>query len=287
MLIWEQIFLTLPSRQLKNWERGRERGGKIGPNCFVRLRPSDVVKCEKRENSALLPPSKEKQNEIHVFYIDRSVHGCFFATLILPFVLSARLDARTICAGQTSCESKVWAWLPLPARKGERERCTRVLRAVRKGERVREANPRLSVASVAALVVVVAVVIAIAVGGEKLFRRFRKNYFSWIFSASKKIIQFFKFLLAKLLSTLKCLLNFRSLQTIIQRKLLTFYEKSSEKRNKEKTSERLQRYCDSNPDGRKTTMLTTKTLLFVTCEVCFVIRFSVGYDIEIVTVNYH
>ena len=45
-------------------------------------------------------------------------------------------------------------------------------------------------------------------------------------------------------------------------------------------------------DGRKTTILTTKTLLFVTCEVCFVIRFSVGYDIEIVTVeivtvNYH
>ena len=63
-----------------------------------------------------------------------------------------------------------------------------MLRAVRKGERVREANPRLSVASVAALVVVVvAVVIAIAVGGEKLFRRFRKNYFL----ASKKIIQFF------------------------------------------------------------------------------------------------
>ena len=201
------------------------------------------------------------------FYLPGSTHGRF---------AQARRHARVKCERGCLC-----------LRGRERERCTRVLRAVRKGERVREANPRLSVASVAALVVVVAVIIAIAVGGEKLFRRFRKNYFSWIFSASKKIIQFFKFLLAKLLSTLKCLLNFRSLQTIIQRKLLTFYEKSSEKRNKEKTSERLQRYCDSNPDGRKTTMLTTKTLLFVTCEVCFVIRFSVGYDIEIVTVNYH
>ena len=64
------------------------------------------------------------------------------------------------------------------------------------------------------------------------------------------------------------------------------------KAQKKEIKKRLQRYCDSNPDGRKTTILTTKTLLFVTCEVCFVIRFSVGYDIEIVTVeivtvNYH